>query len=310
MSCPNNEATKLKTQQEDKCKENCNFNFKYNSNSTCKLMNKEDYLEIKTDGKNKVTYNSQGLSLDSVRLYVPSLHTFDGKHTDAELILKHSGGTKNFMVCLPIKTVADSTTGDSVIFFKQFAPHIPLDKNPLGHGVVNVKNWSLNNVMPAPKTPFYHYVGDSPYPPCNMQATMIVFDNKHASVINASDLELIKKTIKPAAKTSKKEGFVGGFKEGFVAYNSNGANDTDNSSSSQAMECTEYYDTDPTSSGDDTSGTSIKKPGIDWSKSPAFIIIIVLLSILAGGIFLYYILWPMIRTVLNGVPTVKKSETI
>ena len=305
MSCPNNEATKLKTQQEDKCKENCNFNFKYNSNSTCKLINKGDYLEIKTDGKNKVTYNSQGISLDGVRLYVPSLHTFDGKHTDAELILKHSGGAKNVMVCLPIKT--NKGDGDSVNFFKQFAPHIPLEQN--SPTTVNVKNWSLNNVMPAPKTPFYNYMGDSPYPPCNMQATMIVFDNKHASVINASDLELIKKTIKPA-KTSKKEGFVGGFKEGFVAYNSNGANNTETEGQSQAMECTEYYDTDPTSSGDDTSGTSIKKPSIDWSKSPAFIIIIVLLSILAGGIFLYYLLWPMIRTVLNGVPTVKESDNI
>lgn len=313
MSCPNNEATKLKTQQEDKCKENCSFNFKYNSNSTCKLVNKGDYLEIKTDGKNKVTYNSQGLSLDSVRLYVPSLHTFDGKHTDAELILKHSGGTKNFMVCLPIKT--NKGTGDSVNFFKQFAHHIPLDKKrDLGHGevepgVVNVKNWSLNNVMPAPKTPFYHYVGDSPYPPCNMQATMIVFDNKNASVINASDLELIKKTIKPAAKTSKKEGFVGGFKEGFVAYNSNGANDTEDSSSSQAMECTEYYDTDPTSTNSDD---TTKKPSApNWSeitKSPAFIITIVLLSILAGGILIYYGLWPMIRTRLAGVRVASEAE--
>ena len=124
MSCPNNEATELKTRQEDKCKENCNFNFKYNSNSTCKLINKGDYLEIKTDGKNKVTYNSQGLSLDDVRLYVPSLHTFDGKHTAAELILKHNGGTKNFMVFLPIKT--NKGTGDSVNFFKQFAYHIHL----------------------------------------------------------------------------------------------------------------------------------------------------------------------------------------
>ena len=296
MSCPNNEATELKTRQEDKCKENCNFNFKYNSNSTCKLINKGDYLEIKTDGKNKVTYNSQGLSLDDVRLYVPSLHTFDGKHTAAELILKHNGGTKNFMVCLPIKT--NKGTGDSVNFFKQFASHIPLEKN--SPTTVNVKNWSLNNVMPAPKTPFYHYIGDSPYPPCHMQATMIVFDNNHASTINTADLELIKKSIKSAVKTSKKEGFV--------AYNSSGANNTETDDQSQAMECTEYYDTDPASSGTSgTSGTSTKKPSIDWSKSPAFIIIIVLLSILAGGIFFYYVLWPMIRTRLD--TTVAASES-
>ena len=310
MSCPNNEATKLKTRQEDNCKENCSFNFKYNSNSTCKLINKGDYLEIKTDGKNEVTYNSQTISLDDVRLYVPSLHTFDGKHTDAELILKHSGGTKNFMVCLPIKT--NKGTGDSVNFFKQFASHIPLEKN--SPTTVNVKNWSLNNVMPAPKTPFYHYIGDSPYPPCNMQATMIVFDNNHASTINTSDLELIKKTIIPAKKntSSKKEGFVGGshsILEGFVAYNSNGANNTETDETSQAMECTEYYDTDPTStsSGD----ASTKTSSIDWSKitqSPVFIVVIVLLAILAGGIFFYYVLWPMIRKRLDGVPVANESE--
>ena len=313
MSCPNNETTKLKTRQEDNCKENCSFNFKYNSNSTCKLINHGDYLEIKTDGTNEVTYNSQDLKLDDVRLYIPSLHTFDGKPTDAELILKHNGGTKNFMVCLPIK--ANKGTGDSVNFFKQFASHIPLAKN--SPTVVNVQNCSLNNVMPAPKTPFYHYIGDSPYPPCNMQATMIVFDHNHASTINTADLELIKKTIKPAKKSTSpskdKEGFVGGmiggFKEGFVAYNSSGANNTETDDQSQAMECTEYYDTDPTSTSGDSAST--KKPSIDWSKitkSPAFIIIIVLLSILAGGIFFYYVLWPMIRKRLDGVPVANESE--
>jgi hypothetical protein len=160
--------------------------------------------------------------------------------------------------------------------------------------------------MPAPKTPFYNYIGDSPYPPCNMQATVIIFDNNHASTINTSDLELIKKTIKAAKKTttSQKEGFVG-HKEGFVAYNANGANDTETDDQSQAMECTEYYDTDPTSSD-----TSTKKQPIDWSitKSPAFTIIMILLSILVGGIFLYYVLWPMIRTRLDGVPVASESE--
>ena len=107
------------------------------------------------------------------------------------------------------------------------------------------------------------------------------------------------------------EGFVGGFKEGFVAYNSNGANDTEDSSSSQAMECTEYYDTDPTSTSTSGDDTSPKKPSMDLSKitkSPAFIIIIVLLSILAGGVFFYYVLWPMIRTRLDGVPVASEAE--
>ena len=216
------------------------------------------------------------------------------------------------MVCLPIKT--NKGTGDSVNFFKQFASHIPLEKN--SPTTVNVKNWSLNNVMPAPKTPFYHYIGDSPYPPCNMQATMIVFDNNHASIINTSDLELIKKTIKPAKKNtpSKKEGFIGGmigsFREGMVAYNSSGANNTETDDQSQAMECTEYYDTDPTS----TSGGVVDTPKIqhiDWSElieKPGVVIIIVIISILIGGILIYYILWPFIRKRLDDVQVANESE--
>lgn len=302
MSCPNNEATKLQTRQEDTCKENCDYNFQYNPNSRCQLINRGDYLEIKTDGTNQASYNSHKLKLVSIRLYVPSLHTFDGKHTDAELILKKSGGQKNFMVCLPIKTSEGS--GDSVNFFKQISSHIPLEKNtPV---VVNVKNWSLNNVMPSDKTPFYNYDGNSPYPPCNMKATMVVFDEAHASTINESDLRLIRKTIK-TAKVSSKEGFTGmegftgieGFagREGMVTYNAGGANNND--SEEQTMECTEYYDTD-------TSSAKTKTPPLDWSKitgSPAFIIIMILLVVLAGGIFLYYILGPLFEKIKGGSKT-------
>ncbi len=310
MSCPNNEATKLNTRQEDECKGTCDFNFSYNSNSTCKLINKGDYLEIKTDGKNKITYNSQPISLNGARLYAPSLHTFDGKHADAELILKHNGGSNNYLVCLPIKVKVG--TGDSINFFKQIAPHIPLEKNSPSN--VNVKNWSLNDVMPAPKTPFYHYIGQSPYPPCHMKATMIVFDNDHASAINEKDLNLIKTTIKPAANSSNEEGFVGGrsLKEGFVAYNSNGANNKESDDNTdQAMECTEYYDTDPTSSSSSSNEGTSKTQHIDWSKitkSTTFIVIIVIFFILAGGVFFYYVLRPSVGKWLDGVMPVPETD--
>ena len=77
MSCPNNEATKLNTKKKESCKENCSFNFSYNPNSSCILTNKGEYLDIKTDGQNKVTFNNQEITLQSTRLYSPSLHTFN-----------------------------------------------------------------------------------------------------------------------------------------------------------------------------------------------------------------------------------------
>ena len=307
MSCPNNDTTELKSQQGNSCKENCVFNFNYNPNSTCELINKGDYLEIKTDGKNKVTYNSIKITLKNVRLYVPSLHTFDGEHTDAELILKHDGGTKNYMICLPIKS--SSGSGDSVNFFSQISSHIPFEVDSPAN--VNVKNWSLNKIMPAPKTPFYNYNGGSPYPPCNMHCKMIVFDNDHAGIINSADLDLIKKTIKPVASDkiietmTGQEGFTGDVvKKGMITYNSSGVNNT--AAKPQAMECTEYDSTDIK-----TKTKSVKKPAADFSKlfkSPAFIIIIVILFILAGGIFFYKILWPIVQKNLDGTKSAKNIK--
>ena len=139
MSCPNNEATKLNTKKEESCKENCSFNFSYNPNSSCILTNKGEYLDIKTDGKNKVTFNNQEITLQSTRLYSPSLHTFNNKHTDAELILKHSGANgKNILVSVPI--IAKKATGQSIDFFSQLAKFIPLTKGERQN--VHVNNWS------------------------------------------------------------------------------------------------------------------------------------------------------------------------
>jgi len=296
MSCPNNEATKLKTRQEDQCKENCSFNFSYSPNSSCILTNKGDYLDIKTDGKNNVTYNNQKIVLNDVRLYTPSLHTFDGESTDAELILKHAGANgQNIMVSVPI--IAKEGNGDSSSFFSKIASYIPSKGESAN---VNVSNWSLDDILPAPKTPFYHYTGDSPYPPCNMQAVIIIFDKDYASTIKPDDLALIKKNIEPASASDKddksKEGFIGGMlggiREGLVTYNKDGANaDTTKDDTVEALECTEYYDTD---GKNDTVGSSTKKTSnisIDWVKiveSPVFIIGIIIIICIIGWFFIKY----------------------
>tara|TARA_B100001287_G_C22632324_1_gene505821 strand:- start:53 stop:1030 length:978 start_codon:yes stop_codon:yes gene_type:complete len=307
MSCPNNEATKLESKKDHECKENCEFNHSYNPNSSCVLTNKGDYLEIKTDGKNNVNYNGQNLTLANVRFYTPSLHTFDGKHIDGEMILTHHGNGLNLIVSVPV--TAKSGAGDSISFFSKIAPYIPTEKNE--NATINVSNWSLNNVMPAAKTPFYHYKGSSPYPPCHMKATLVVFDPDYAVAIKPSDLSTIKKVIKSSnSANTNKEGFVGGmvggsFKEGLVTYNSSGANNT-SEESGEAMVCTEYYDTDPTSSttvegGSGGEDMNIKKPTVDLSKitqSPYFIGGIILLVLVIGFIFIKWGL-PKILAKLN-----------
>jgi len=123
MSCPNNEATKLESKKNEECKENCEFNHNYNPNSSCVLTNKGNYLEIKTDGKNNVSYNGQNLTLANARFYSPSLHTFDGKHLDGEMILTHHGNGLNVIVSVPVK--ASKGSGNSIDFFSKITPYVP-----------------------------------------------------------------------------------------------------------------------------------------------------------------------------------------
>ena len=220
------------------------------------------------------------------------------------MILTHHGNGLNVIVSVPVK--ASKGSGNSIDFFSKITPYVPSGKNE--KQTVNVSNWSLNDVMPAAKTPFYNYKGSSPYPPCHMKATMIVFDPDYAVAIKSSDLSIIKKVIKKAKNSSSnKEGFVGGmmggFKEGLVTYNSGGSNNTDKDEGGEAMVCTEYYDTDPeaSKSGVNVDGTSAKKTSIDWSKitqSPYFIGGIILLVLILGFIFIKFVV-PKIFAKLN-----------
>ena len=298
MSCPNNEATKLNTKKEESCKENCSFNFSYNPNSSCILTNKGEYLDIETDGKNKVTFNNQEITLQSTRLYSPSLHTFNNKHTDAELILKHSGANgKNILVSVPI--IAKKATGQSIDFFSQLAKFIPLTKGERQN--VHVNNWSLDNAMPGGGSknsgaPFYNYVGSSPYPPCNMKATIIIFDIDYASAIKPSDLSLIKKSISSASrnKKSKKEGFIGSaVVENMVTYNEAGANSSNKEEGGEeALECVEFYDTGNMESSN-TKESSLGDSKSIWSKfyeSPAFIFVIFIIICFIGWIVIKFVI--------------------
>lgn len=323
MSCPNNEATKLNTKKEESCKENCSFNFSYNPNSSCILTNKGEYLDIKTDGKNKVTFNNQEITLQSTRLYSPSLHTFNNKHTDAELILKHSGANgKNILVSVPI--IAKKASGQSIDFFSQLAKFIPLTKGERQN--VHVNNWSLDNAMPGGGSknsgaPFYNYVGSSPYPPCNMKATIIIFDVDYASAIKPSDLSLIKKSISSANKNknSGKEGFIGStVVENMVTYNKAGANsdNKDGEEGEEALECVEFYDTSnmgssnsKESSSDDSK--SISDKSINWSKfyeSPAFIFAIFIIICFLGWLVIKYVIPHLFKKIEGDAPSASNTN--
>lgn len=181
------------------CKGECSYQYNYNNNSSAIITNNGTYLDIKVDGNNNIKFNGFKVGVNDVRLYQPSLHLFNGKQADAELIISHSGYNHTILSCIPI--VVGDGKGKTNNFFSQIVPHISpkTTKDASTKDSINVSNWSLNDVVPVGT--FYFYVGKYPYEPCNGKVSAIVFDLANAAKINASDLKILQTLLIPVNYT-------------------------------------------------------------------------------------------------------------
>lgn len=220
MSCQNYKSTinivenKVNTQ---KCSADCEYSYSHNPNSSCIVINKGAYLEIKTDGTDHVKFNSVDQSILSIRLYQPSIHLFDGAQVDAELIIQYLGTAQNLFVCMPI--IGEDTSGPSNTFFSKFIPFVNgSEKNTTQ--IIQTNSWSLNDAL-GYNIPYFYYIGSYPYSPCNGTASIIVFDKKNAAKINLNDLKSLKSYITATPKAAAGS-------EGFLMYNNKGPIDPNN----------------------------------------------------------------------------------
>ena len=70
----------------------------------------------------------KSLTVSGVRLYAPSLNSYNGFKSDAELIVMHTGGGKTLYVCIPI--ISSEKAGLSAKWFSQIIPFLAgLKKN-------------------------------------------------------------------------------------------------------------------------------------------------------------------------------------
>lgn len=179
-----------------KCDLKCSYNFHYN-NSSCVATNRSDYISIAYDrsSSSPVTYNSAGFDVQEIRLYTPSLHSYSGTKTDAELIVIHtsSSGANPLLVCIPIKS--NNSSSVSALFFKKLIETI--SKNAPADGestTVNIPRFNLSTLVP--KKPFFSYSATEPYQPCISSVDYIVFSTSETSLdIMPDTLQILSKII-------------------------------------------------------------------------------------------------------------------
>jgi carbonic anhydrase len=275
-----------------KCHYKCSYYFRY-SNSSCVATNRGDYISIAYDKSSSppVMYNSLGYDVQEIRLYTPSLHSYNNVKTDAELIVVHGSktGSSPLLVCIPIKS--NNTSSNSANFFKTLVDTVASSAPSEGESTtVDAPKFNLNGMVP--KKPYFSYTATEPYQPCSTYLVdYIVYAPLQAS------LDIIPDTLKSLQNIIKTNGYD--IKKGpSLFYNEKGPTD-------EAGDGEIYIDCQPVDASEETteividSGASFSFK--DWIKSPwvqgFFLAIIVF-------IFLY-----IVKYVLNLTGVIKGGNS-
>lgn len=193
MSCINSNAPDINNKNiAGKCDLKCKYIFQYNT-SACVATNKGDYISLSYDNTSNppVIYNDNGYNVKEVRLYSPSIHTYNGEKVDAELIVVHSSitGLNPLLVCLPVKVndvdLIDASILSAII--KTIANNAP-NKDETTN--VNIQTYNLNNFIPY--KPYFSYTGNLIYQPCDSEINYILFSpNEKYINISSNALEIL-----------------------------------------------------------------------------------------------------------------------
>ena len=266
------------------CVEKCSFTYKYPSSSNCSATNRGNYISLLYDQSSNppVTYNTVGYNVSEVRIYSPSLHTFNSKPVAGEIIIIHNSvmGGKPLLVCIPILNMNSTTESSSLIdkIVTSVANGCPAEGECTK---VNIDSHSLNTFVKP--TQFYSYSGTTPYQPCSQDVEFIVYGINAGAVIMNSTLQTLNSIIKASGiKTVTTN-------TGGLYMNPKGPN--------QATNDEIYIDCQPVNTSEETVEISKKKSDptpVDFNslmKNPIFIAIM--------GSLLFIILLYIGKMILN-----------
>lgn len=222
-----------------KCDLKCSYNFKY-SESTTTAKNNGEMISLTYDNSSatQVLYNNKKYSVTSIYITSPSIHTFNGSATDAEICIEHTpiNGGPLFSVGIPIKSSSDANAASSLLteIISACSTSIPTKGNSAS---LNIDGFSLDKIVPS--KPFFSYTSSTD----NMQ--WIVYGIVDAIPLNSATLATLGQIITPFPLTMSGDALF---------YNSTGPNSV---SIGEGI----YIKCNPT-------GSSDEEVSIDYAKNP------------------------------------------
>lgn len=173
-----------------KCDLKCSYNFKYNkSNSTATNNGIMISLSYDNSVEPPVIYNSQKYIVSNVFITSPSVHMFDGKLVDAEIIIEHTPilGGSEFKVGIPIISGVESSM--SSIFLTEIIETVSTNAPSEGDSTnLNMNDFTLQEIVPNKQ--FFNYISSD-----NNQNIWVVFGSLHAITISKHTLKTLSQII-------------------------------------------------------------------------------------------------------------------
>ena len=177
----------------DDCSLKCLFKYDYRRTPAITIHNEGNHLAVSYD-KVKADFNNNELRVEGIRIYTPSLHTFNGARADGEIVIIHRDLGISLLVCIPIVISSSKSEASKNLEYivAQAASRTP---NVGEKVVVSIKNFTLNSFIPK-RAPLYSYQGTLPYAPCNGDHQYIVFMPEKSPVfISSMTMAVLKKII-------------------------------------------------------------------------------------------------------------------
>lgn len=159
---------------------NCMYDANMISGETVSLSKDLSHLSIKCSSNNnsKVSFYNAGTYMPyEIRIYKPSLHTYNGAPADAELLIVHSSNTKvgsdGLIVSVPITMGGNKRSGLNSII--ESANTLSAGTLALNSSAPISSAIDVNEFIPF--KPFYVYNGTLPYESCGGNYYYAVFSD-------------------------------------------------------------------------------------------------------------------------------------
>jgi len=141
------------------CDEKCALSFNYPTSSTCIVTNQNFLFELSYDiapTVTPVTFNNNKYNLNYILLYAPSIHLFDGKTVEAELIIYHTNSANPnncLLICIPISSRTNTPSQLLSNIMNDIVDYTMNNGNDKETFII--QDYNLNNIIP--KKPYYYY---------------------------------------------------------------------------------------------------------------------------------------------------------